>query len=171
MKKHIIFFALLCSSMLPLAAQKYAFVDTEYILSNIPTYKSAQDQLNKYSKDWETEVEALYTAIDKMYQDYQAEKVLLSDEMQKKREEMIINKEKEAKNLQKKYFGTEGELFKKRQELVKPIQDEIYRAVKELATEGNYAVIFDTASGVSMLYTNPKYDISDQVLTKLGYKK
>lgn len=152
-------------------AQKYAFVDSEYILSNIPTYESAQEQLDQISIQWQKEIEAIYSEIDKMYKEYQAEKVLLSEEMKTKRENDIIEKEKSAKDLQKKYFGKDGELYKKRQELIKPIQDEIFNAVKELAEEGNYAIIFDTAGGgLSMLYTDPKYDKSDDILEKLGYK-
>ena len=151
-------------------AQKYAFVDTEYILDRIPAYKAAQDQLDKMAGDWQEEVETMYAGIEKMYQDFQAEKVLLTEEMKTKKEEEIINKEKEVKDLQQKYFGRDGNLFDKRQELIKPIQDEVYKAVKEIASEGNYAVIFDTASGANMLYTNPKYDKSDEVLEKLGYK-
>lgn len=150
-------------------AQKYAFVDTDYILNRIPSYKAAQDQLDKLSEEWQTEVEAVYSEIEQMYKNYQTEKVLLNEEMRVKREEEIVNKEQAAKDLQKEYFGRDGSLFKKRQELVKPIQDEIYRIVKEIATEGNYAVIFDTASGANMLYTDPKYDKSDEVLEKLGY--
>ena len=151
-------------------AQKYAFVDTEYILSNIPTYKAAQDQLDQLSEEWESEITAMYAEVENMYKDYQAEEVLLTQEMKIKREEDIINKEKEVKDVQNKYFGREGELYKKRQELIKPIQDEVYNAVKEIAVEGNYAVIFDTSSGPSLLYTNPRYDLSDDVLEKLGYK-
>ena len=152
-------------------AQKYAFVDTEYILTNIPTYESAQDQLDQLSVAWQKEIEEVYGEIDKMYKDFQAEKVLLTEEMKIKRENDIIKKEKEAKDLQKKYFGKGGDLYKKRQELIKPIQDDIFNAVKEIADEGNYAVIFDTAAGgLSMLYTDPKYDKSDDVLEKLGYK-
>jgi outer membrane protein len=151
-------------------AQKYAFVDTDYILNRIPSYKAAQDQLDKLSSEWQTEVENLYSEIETMYKNYQTEKVLLSEDMRIKKEEEIVSKEQAAKDLQKEYFGRDGSLFKKRQELVKPIQDEIYRIVKEIATEGNYAVIFDTASGANMLYTDPKYDKSDEVLEKLGYK-
>ena len=152
-------------------AQKYAFVDTEYILNNIPTYESAQDQLDQLSINWQKEIEALYAEIDKMYKDFQAERVLLTEEMKTKRENDIIKKEREVKELQKKYFGKDGDLYKKRQELIKPIQDDIFNAVKEIAEERNYAVIFDTAAGgMSMLYTDPKYDKSDEVLEKLGYK-
>jgi outer membrane protein len=151
-------------------AQKYALVDTEYILNHIPNYKSAQAQLDKFSEDWQKEIEGKYTEIDKMYKDYQAERVLLSEDMRKQREDLIVNKEKEAKELQKSYFGQDGALFKKRQELIQPIQDDIYKAIKDLATENGYAVIFDSSSGATMVYTNPRYDISDEVLQKLGYK-
>ncbi|HEX3008422.1 MAG TPA: OmpH family outer membrane protein [Bacteroidales bacterium] len=151
-------------------AQKFAFVDTDYILNNIPSYKAAQEQIDKLSADWQKEVEAKYAEIDKMYKTFQTEKVLLSDEMKNKREDEIVKKEQEAKELQKKYFGKEGALYKKQQELVKPIQDEIYNAVKEISVEQGYAVIFDSAAGAGMLYTNPKNDKSDEVLQKLGYK-
>jgi len=170
MKKIILLLTVFCLSAFVGIAQKYAFVDTEYILNNIPAYKAAKEQLDKVSQDWQKEVEAKYAEIDQMYKDYQAERVLLAEDMRKKREEIIVNKEKEVKELQKNYFGNSGALFKKRQELIQPIQDEIYKAVKDMATEGGYAVIFDTSSGPSMIYTNPRYDISDEVLQKLGYK-
>lgn len=151
-------------------AQKYAFVDTDYIRKNIPAFNTAQEQLDKLSKQWEKEVADGYAEVEKMYKAYQNEVVLLSQDMKARREEAIINKEKEVKDLQNKYFGMEGELFKKREELVKPVQDEILKAIKEIAVEGSYAVIFDTAAGGNVLFANPKYDISDQVLQKLGYK-
>jgi len=166
-------FTLLVGLLLPFGltiAQKYAFVDTEYILNNIPNYKAAQEQLDKISADWQKEIEAKYAEIEKMYKDYQAERVLLSEDMRRQREEAIVNKEKETKELQKSYFGQDGALFKKRQELIQPIQDEIYKAIKDLATENGYAVVFDSSSGPSMIYTNPRYDMSDEVLQKLGYK-
>ena len=152
-------------------SQRYAYVDTEYILKNIPAYSAAQEQLDNLAVEWQKEIEEIYAQIDKMYKDFQAEKVLLTEEMRTKRENAIIDKEKEAKKIQKQYFGSEGELYKKRQELIKPIQDDIFNTVKEVASEGNYAVIFDTAGNMSMLYTDPKYDKSDDVLEKLGYKK
>ena len=151
-------------------AQKFAFVDTEYILQNIPSYNAAQVELNKASEGWEAEIAIEYEEIEKTYKTYQSERVLLTDEMKKQREEEIMNKELQVRELQSKYFGPEGDLSKKRQELVKPIQDAIYKAVKELSAEGSYAVIFDTASGASILYSNPRYDLSDEVLKKLGYK-
>jgi outer membrane protein len=151
-------------------AQKYAFVDSDYIRKNVPAFTSAQEQLDKLSKQWEKEVADGYAVVDQMYKSYQNESVLLSQDMKTKREEAIVNKEKEIKDLQNKYFGMEGDLFKKREELVKPIQDEILKAIKEIAVDGSYAVIFDTAAGGNILFANPKFDISDQVLQKLGYK-
>lgn len=150
--------------------QKFAYVDTEYILGNIPSYKSAQDQVDKISAEWQKEIEGKYTDIDKMYKSFQSEKVLLTDDMKTKREDEIVKKEQEVKDLQKKYFGKDGLLFKKRQELVKPIQDEVYNAVKELAVEQGFAVIFDTSSNPGLLYSNPKSDKSDEILQRLGYK-
>ena len=160
-------FALLATSAF---AQKFAYVDTDYILKSIPAYESAQEQLEIMSKDWQAEIETKYAEIEKMYKEYQAEKVLLTDEMKQKREEEIVQKERQTKELQKKYFGTDGDLFKKRQELIKPIQDDIFNAIKEIAASGNYAFIFDAAGGASFLYSDPKYDKSDDVLQKLGYK-
>lgn len=150
-------------------AQKYAYVNTEYILENIPDYADAQTQLDELSVQWQKEVEAKFTEIDKMYKSFQNEAVLLPEDMKKKREDEIIKKEKEAKDLQKKRFGKEGDLFKKRQELIKPIQEKVYTAIEDIAADENYAVIFDKASNSTLIYTNPKFDISEQVLDKLGY--
>ena len=152
-------------------AQKTGFVDTEYILSNIPEYKAAQAEMDKISVDWQKEIEAKYSEIDKLYKIYQAESVLLTDDMRKKRENEIINKEKEVKELQKQRFGVDGELFSKRMELVKPIHDKVYSAVKQVAERGGLAFIFDKAGQVSLLYTNSKYDKSEDVLNFLGYNK
>lgn len=151
-------------------AQKFAFVDSDYILQNIPSYNAAQTELDKVSETWEAEVALEYTEIETMYKTYQSERVLLTDEMKKQREDDILAAERQVKELQAKYFGPDGDLSKKRQELVKPIQDAIYKTVKELSAEGSYAVIFDTASGAAILYSNPRYDLSDEVLEKLGYK-
>ena len=170
MKKIGILLGLFILSSAIATAQKYAFVDSEYIRKNIPAFTTAQEQLDKLSKQWEKEIADGYAVVEQMYKSYQNESVLLSQDMKVKREEAIVAKEKEIKDLQNKYFGVEGDLFKKREELVKPIQDEILKAIKEIAVEGSYAVIFDTASGGNILFANPKYDISDQVLQKLGYK-
>lgn len=151
-------------------SQKFAYIDSDYILKNIPAYDAAKQQLDQYSAQWQKEIEKVYGEVDKMYKNYQAEKVLLTEDMKKKRKKAIIDKEKEAKNLQKHYFGVEGELYKKRQELIKPLQDDIFNAVKDIATEGNYDMIFDVSDKAILLYTNPKYDRSDDILKKLGYK-
>ncbi len=171
MKKIFMIGVLAVFAVIPAVAQKFAFVDTEYILNNIPAYKSAQGQIDKLSADWQKEIETQYSEIEKSYKNYQAEKVMLSDDMKKKREDEIIKKEQAVKDLQKKYYGPEGELAKKQQELVKPIQDEVFKAVKEMAVEGGYAAIFDTSADASILYANPKQDKSDEVLERLGYKK
>ena len=150
-------------------AQKFAYVDTDYILNNIPEFNQAQDKLDEISKQWQTEIEGIYAEVDKMYRDYQTQEVLLTDEMKKKREEAIIAKEKSAKDLQKKRFGPEGDLYGKRQELIQPIQDKVYDAIQQLAANSKYAVIFDSSSDLIMLYSNPNLDKSDKVLENMGY--
>ncbi|NMC37691.1 MAG: OmpH family outer membrane protein [Bacteroidales bacterium] len=170
MKKTVFIIGLILLSSTIAVAQKYAFVDSDYIRKNIPAFTTAQEQLDKLSQQWEKEVADGYAVVEQMYKSYQNEAPLLSQEMKSRREEAIITKEKEIKELQNKYFGMEGELFRKREELVKPVQDEILKAIKDIAVEGSYAVIFDTASGGNILFANPKYDISDQVLEKLGIK-
>ncbi|RLD50951.1 MAG: OmpH family outer membrane protein [Bacteroidetes bacterium] len=169
MKKSIVTVILAVVFTIPAFSQKNAYVDTEYILSKIPAYENAQTKLNEYSKVWQKEVEAKYKEVDNKYKNYQTEIALLSAEMKKQREDEIINLEKEANDLKEKYFGNEGELFNKRKELVKPIQDEVYNAIKEIATEGNYGFIFDKSADMSLIYTDPKFDISDDILKKLGY--
>ncbi len=152
------------------SAQKYCYVNTQYILENIPDYKAAQQSLDNQSIIWQKEIEDKYAIIDKLYKAYQAEQVLLTEEMKKRRQDEIGQKEKDVKDLQKQRFGYEGDLFKKKQELIKPIQDKIYNAVKKMATDQSYAVIFDKSGDLIMLYTNPKYDKSDDILLALGYK-
>jgi outer membrane protein len=150
-------------------AQRFAYVDTDYILENIPQYNDKQSQLDEIAVQWQGEVEALYSEIDRMYKDFQAEQILLTDEMKKKREDDIMEKEGEAKDLQRQRFGYQGDLFKKRQQLVKPLQDQVYEAIKDVAMGRGYAVIFDKASAMTMLYTNSKYDLSEDILEELGY--
>ena len=150
-------------------AQKFAYVDTDYILNKIPEFNQAQDKLDALSADWQKEIENKYADVEQMYRSYQQEQVLLTDEMKEKREEAIIKKEKTAKDLQQKYFGPEGELYMKRQELIKPIQDKIYNAIQQLAENNNYQVIFDSSSDLIMLYKNKNYDKSDKVLDLMGY--
>ena len=169
MKKILFAILVLFSVTSTLTAQKFAYVDTQYILENLPEYKSAQQQLDRISIQWQKEIEVKFGEIDKMYKDFQAESILLTDDMKKKREDEIIDREKAAKELQKQRFGKGGDLLKRRQDLVKPVQDKIYNAIKEIATAKNYGVVFDKSSDLTMLFTNPKYDISDQILENLGY--
>ena len=170
MKKVNLIIAFFVLSAATAVAQRYGFVDTDYISKNIPAFAAAQEQLNRLSQQWEKEVADGYDVVEQMYKAYQNDAMLLSQDMRNRREEAIVAKEREVKALQNKYFGMEGDLFKKREELVKPIQDEILRVIKEIALEGNYTAIFDTASGGNILFANPRFHISDQVLEKLGYK-
>lgn len=149
--------------------QRFSFVDTDYILQNIPEYADAQAQLNELSKEWQTEIDTKFAEIDKMYRSYQSEKVMMPEELKKQKEEAIINAEKEAKELQMKRFGPDGDLFKKREELVKPIQDKIYAAIETIAAQKNLGIVFDKAGAVTMMYANVKFDISDDVLQEMGY--
>ena len=152
-------------------AAKFGYVDTDYILGQIPEYKAAQSELDKTSIGWQKEIEGRFSEIDKLYKAYQADAILLTDDMKKKRENEIMNKEKDVKDLQKQRFGIDGELFKKRQELVKPIQDKVYNGIKAVAEKKGLGFILDKSGQVSILYANSKYDISDDVLVHLGYKK
>lgn len=152
-------------------AAKFGYVDTDYIMGQIPEYKAAQSELDKTSVQWQKEIDGKYAEVDKLYKAYQADAILLTDDMKKKRENEIINKEKEVKDLQKQRFGVDGELFKKRQELVKPIQDKVYNAIKAVADKKGLGFILDKSGQVALLYANTKYDISDDVLVYLGYKK
>ena len=151
-------------------AQKFALIDMEYLFSNIPAYERANEQLNQVSKKWQAEVEALNTEASTMYKNYQNEVVFLSQEQKKKKQEAIMAKEKQAADLKRKYFGPEGELFKKRTSLITPIQDEIYNAVKDVADQRGYSLVIDRSSSTSgIIYGSPKVDISNEVLAKLGY--
>ena len=150
-------------------AQKFALVDMEYILKNVPAYERANEQLNQVSKKWQAEVDALTTEAQTLYKNYQSEAVFLSEEQKTKSEESIIAKEKEAAELKKKYFGPEGELYKTRESLMAPIQDEIYNAVKEISDQKGYSLVLDRASDSGIIFASPKIDISNEVLAKLGY--
>lgn len=152
------------------ASQKFAYVDSKYILSHVPEYQEAQKTINKLSENWQKDIEQKYETIEKLEKAYQAEKILLTEDMRKKREEEIAEKRKEAKELQKTKFGVDGELFQKREELIKPIQDQIYTAIQEVASQSALMVVFDKANHSNLLYTNPKHDISDKVLRKMGLK-
>lgn len=171
MKKMITAALLVFFAALPMMAQKYALVDMQYILKNVPSYETANEQLNIVSKKWQKEVEAKLQEVQTMYKNYQTELVFLSEEMKVQREEEIVAKEKEANELKRKYFGQDGELFKKRESLMKPIQDEIYTAIQDIAQTKGYDMVIDRSSDMSLIYSAPKLDISDQVLEKLGYSK
>jgi outer membrane protein len=167
--KQLILIALVCFASVS-QAQKFAYVDSDYILERIPEYASAEDQLEKLSVNWQSEIEEVYQQIDVLYKKYQADKILLTQEMKNKRESEIINKEKDAKELQRKRFGPEGDLYKKRTELVKPIQDKVYNAIQDFSNEKRYDIIFDKSSNLIMLFSNPDLDKSDDILKILGYK-
>ncbi len=169
MKRILLVIAVIFVAATSGSAQKFAYIDSEFILENIPEYADAKKEVDDVSMQWQREIEAKFAEIDQLYKKFTAEAVLLPDDIKAKREQEIIEKEKAAKDLQKQRFGTDGDLFKRRQELIKPIQEKIAAALESLATTENYAVIFDKAGSVSMMYTNPRYDISEEVLDKMGY--
>ncbi len=171
MKKLIISLALAMTAVLGASAQKFALVDMDYILRNVPSYEMANEQLNQVSQRWEREVTELSKEAETMYKNYQSEMIFLTDDQKKSREEELVAKEKQVTDLRYKYFGPEGELFKKRQSLMKPIQEDVYNAVKAVSEEKGYQVIFDRASSQSIVFASPKIDVSNEVLAKLGYSK
>lgn len=169
MKKLIILAAMALATSFA-SAQKFALVDMEYIMSNIPAYERANEQLNQQSKKWQAEVEALDNEAQNLYRTYQNEAVFLSETQKKEREQAIVAKEKEASELKKKYFGPEGELFKKRESLLQPIQDEVYNAIKSVADSRGFQLILDRASETSgIIFASPAIDVSNEVLSRLGY--
>jgi outer membrane protein len=151
-------------------AQKYAIIDTRYILDKMPDYKEAQNQLNDIAIGWQRDIDIKQTELDKMYTDFDAEKVMLSNELQKKREDQLFNKEKELRDLQRKRFGFEGDLFKKRQELIKPIQDKVYNAVQKMAVTRGYDFVLDKSEGITIIFADPKLDKSEDILKELGVR-
>lgn len=169
MKKLIVFAMMLCGFVLQASAQKFALIDMEYIMGNIPAYERANEQLNQVSKKWQAEVEAMDTQAKTLYKNYQNEAVFLSEQQKKEREQAIVDKEKEVAELKKKYFGPEGELYKKRVSLIEPIQEEIYNAVKGIAQSKGFQLILDRASDTGIIFASPAIDISNDVLSKLGY--
>ena len=171
MKKLIISLAVMLFAAVGVSAQKFALVDMDYILRNVPSYEMANEQLNQVSQRWEREVTELQKEAETMYKNYQAEMIFLTDDQKKSREEELVAKEKQVTDLRYKYFGPEGELFKKRQSLMKPIQEDVYNAVKAVSEEKGYQVIFDRASSQSIVFASPKIDVSNDVLAKLGYSK
>ncbi|MBQ5925942.1 MAG: OmpH family outer membrane protein [Paludibacteraceae bacterium] len=167
----LLLFAAFLSLNLAAKGEQVVLVDMDYIMSAIPAYETANEQLEQISKKWQKEIEAILLEVQTMYKNYQTELVFLSDEMKKKREDEIIAKEKEANDLKRKYFAPDGELYKKREALVKPIQDEIYNAVQEICEQQGYQVVLDKSSTNNLIFASPKIDISDQLLEKLGYSK
>ena len=168
MKKIIITAVLMAFLALPMFGQKYAYIDSEYILSNMPDYVEAQAELDRVAVEWQQEIEKEFAKIDSMYKKYQTEVITMPENMKQKREEAIINAEKAAKDLQKKRFGKDGDLTKKREELVTPIQDRVFTAIDEYAKEKGYAFVFDVAGSMTIIYADPKWDINDQIMQKLG---
>jgi len=152
-------------------AQHYCIIDSKYILDRLPDYKDAQTRLDAISKTWQDEIDGKMAEVEKMYKGYQAEKPMLSDDMRKRREDEIVAKEKAAKDLQKQRFGYEGDLFKRREEYVKPIQDRVYNAVQKMASQKGYDIVMDKAGGITLFYADPKLDRSDDVLKILGINK
>lgn len=171
MKKLALSLVALIACIAGASAQKFALVDMEYILKNVPSYEMANEQLNQLSLRWQKEVEAKFKEAETLYKNYQADMVFLTDDQKKKKEEEITTKEKEAIELRNKYFGQDGEMSKKRQSLLKPIQDDIYNAIKKVSETKGYQVIFDRASSTSIVFASPRIDVSNEVLAKLGYSK
>ncbi|MCH5216238.1 MAG: OmpH family outer membrane protein [Muribaculaceae bacterium] len=170
--KRLVFLAIIAVSFFaPSYAQKFALVDMEYILKNIPAYEMANEQLNQVSQRWQKEVETKRSEVETQYNNYKSDMVFLTDDQKSKREQEIVDLEKEATELSYKYFGPQGELYQKRQSLIQPIQDDIYNAIKKLSEEKGYQAIFDRASSQSIIFASPKIDVSNEVLAKLGYSK
>lgn len=169
MKKIFLTLAIVVACAFGASAQKFALVDMDYILGSIPDYEMANEQLNQLSQRWQKEVEAVAKETETMYKNYQNEMVFLTDDQKKQREAAIVAKEKSAAELRQKYFGPEGELYKKRQSLLKPVQDEVYNAIKKVADERGYQAIFDRATSSDIIYASPRIDVSNEVLAKMGY--
>lgn len=167
-----IFIAILCFVLFSfsVSAQRYAVIDSKFILEKIPEYKDAQGKLDKLTELWQQEIDQKQTTLDKLNKDYEAEQIMLPDNLKKKREDEIFNKEKELRDLQKKRFGFEGDLFKKRQEFIKPIQDKVYNAIQKLAIEKQYDFILDKSEGITIIFADPKLDKSEEVLRNMGIK-
>jgi outer membrane protein len=170
MKKLVLFLSLIFTVCCTVLAQRYAVVDTKYILDKMPDYKTAQKQLDQISAQWQKEIDDKQAILDKMYKDFEGEEVMLSDDLKKKREDELFNHEKEVRDLQRKRFGFEGDLFKKRQELIKPVQDKVYNAIQKIAVGRMYDFILDKSEGITVIFADPKLDKSDDVLKELGVK-
>ena len=170
MKQFVLVLSLVFGLCAACSAQRYAVVDSKYILEKMPDYKSAQKQLDQISAQWQKEIDDKQAILDKMYKDFEGEQVMLSDELKKKREDELFNHEKEVRDLQRKRFGFEGDLFKKRQELIKPVQDKVYNAIQKIAVNRMYDFILDKSEGITVIFADPKLDKSDDVLKELGVK-
>ena len=168
--KRILVILLCLASCAGLYAQRYAVIDSKYILEKLPEYKAAQQKLDQFSQQWQQEIDKKSEDLDKMYKEYDAEQVMLSDELKKKREDELFNNDKALKDLQRKRFGYEGDIFKKRQELIKPIQDRVYNAIQKLAASKLYDFILDKSEGITVIFADPKLDRSDDILKDLGVK-
>ena len=170
MKKIIFIICLFFTTAVVAVAQKYAIIDTRFILDKLPDYKKAQNQLDVIAADWQKDIDGKQTALDKMYKDYEAEQVMLSDDLKKKREQQLFEREKELRDLQRQRFGFEGDLFKKRQELIKPIQDKVFNAVQKISTQRGYDFVLDKSEGITIIFADPKLDKSEDVLKELGIR-
>ena len=170
MKKVLLVVCSLWLASFAVNAQKYAIIDTKYILDKMPDYKDAQTKLDAIAAGWQQEINAQQADLDKMYRDFEAEQVMLSEELKKKREDQLFNKEKAVPDLQRKHFGFEGDQYKKRQALVKPIQDKVYNAIQKLAVQRSYDFILDKSEGITVIFADPKLDKSEDVLKELGIK-
>jgi outer membrane protein len=170
MKQFVLVLSLVFCLCAAASAQRYAVVDSKYILDKMPDYKSAQKQLDQISAQWQKEIDDKQAILDKMYKDFEGEEVMLSDDLKKKREDELFNHEKEVRDLQRKRFGFEGDLFKKRQELIKPVQDKVYNAIQKIAVNRMYDFILDKSEGITVIFADPKLDKSDDVLKELGVK-
>ena len=170
MIKKLLFSFFFLALVFTCVAQRYAVIDTKYILQKLPEYKAAQQKLDQFSEQWQQEIDRNSAELDKMYKNFDAEQVMLSDELKKKREDELFNKDKELRDLQKRRYGYEGDLFKKRQELIKPIQDKVYNAIQKLAVTKLYDFILDKSEGITVIFADPKLDKSDDVLKELGVK-
>ena len=170
MKKILLVLCSIFIFLMGAIAQRYAIVDTKYILDKIPDYKEAQKKLDQFSEQWQKEIDTKQGELDRMYRNFEAEQVLLSDELKKKREDELFVREKELRDLQRRRFGFEGDLFKRRQDLVKPIQDRVYNAIQKIAVNRQYDFILDKSEGITIIFADPKLDRSEDVLKELGVK-
>ena len=169
MKKSLLVFGFLVTALFG-AAQKYAVVDTRYILDKMPEYRNAQQQLDVMAATWQQQIDSMQTALDRLYREFDAEQVMLTAELKKRKEDQLFNKEKELRDLQRKRFGFEGDLFRKRQELVKPVQDKVYNAIQKLAASRGYDFVLDKSEGITIIFADPKLDKSEEVLKELGIR-